>query len=375
MRGYPPNVARTSLRELIDRPGPFASVYFDTSQDTEDTERQLEHRYRSIREKLSAAGASEQQLGALGIVVAAGPPAPGRSGRALIADQRTVLVDEQLPAPPPRDIVRVSPLPNLLPLLEQRAPMIPHVAALVDRAGARLSGVDRNGDTVAHLTGRLGQPPLPTRGARGQRSMRDRGPDAIRRTLDIVAVRVLELADRVNAMLILVGGEPTIRAGLRTAIEIRLGAGTTVDGDAPDREHRRLVEVDGETETVREQIRKVVTETAETHCDAVLERYRRERGRFGGPTTGGIAETTAALREVRVSCLLIDGASLEDRRVLRGAAHTDVATSAHDLDGPAEVRRADEALPIAALAGGSEILPLTGRLTLPDGVGALLHEY
>ncbi|UGT44559.1 hypothetical protein LTV02_14705 [Nocardia yamanashiensis] len=368
-------MTRTSLRELIDRRGPFVSVYFDSSQAVGDTARQTELRYRSVREKLSAAGASEQQLGALGIAVAAGPPAPGRSGRALIADQRTVLVDEQLPVPPPSDIVRVSPLPHLLPLLEQRAPVIPHVAARVERAGARLYAVDRHGDTVAHMTGSLGQPPLPARGVRGQRAMRRRGPDAVGRTLDIVAARMLELANRVDAMLILVAGEPTVRAGLRTAVEIRLGAGTTVDGDPPDARHRRLVEIDAETETIPEQVRKNVTEAAETHCDAVLERYRTQRARFGGPTTGGLAETAAALREVRVSCLLIDGGGLDERRVLVGASHTDVATSAHDLDGPAEVRRADEALPVAALAGGSEILPLTGRLTLPDGVGALLREH
>ncbi|WP_282779087.1 hypothetical protein [Nocardia sp. CC201C] len=115
-------MVRTSLRELVDRTGPFASVYFDSSHDSEAAARELTARCRSMRERLDRAGASATTLAALDIAFAAGPRSVGRCGRALVADAATVLVDEQLPAPPAAQIVRVSPLPYLLPLLEQRAP-------------------------------------------------------------------------------------------------------------------------------------------------------------------------------------------------------------------------------------------------------------
>ncbi|NNH70739.1 hypothetical protein HLB23_12835 [Nocardia uniformis] len=119
-------MVKTTFRELIDRAGPFASVYFDSTRDTEDAARQLDLRCRSVRDKLSAAGATDRMLGALDIAFAAGPAALGPSGRALIADTATVLVDEQIPEPPPRETVRVSSLPFLLPLIEQRSPRAPH---------------------------------------------------------------------------------------------------------------------------------------------------------------------------------------------------------------------------------------------------------
>src|SRR2546423_227141 len=40
------------LRDLLDYGGPFASVYFDGSHDTEDAGKELELRWRAIRKQL-----------------------------------------------------------------------------------------------------------------------------------------------------------------------------------------------------------------------------------------------------------------------------------------------------------------------------------
>src|SRR6202012_5726643 len=47
------------LRPLPTAPGPFASVYFEDSHDTQDAEAQLELRWRGLREQLEELGAEE----------------------------------------------------------------------------------------------------------------------------------------------------------------------------------------------------------------------------------------------------------------------------------------------------------------------------
>ncbi|MBL1074128.1 hypothetical protein JK358_06940 [Nocardia sp. 2] len=363
-------MVRTSLRELIDRTGPFASVYFDSSHDTEDADRQFEASLRMVRESLSAAGASAGLIGAIGIAVAAGPPAPGRSGRALLADHRTVLVDEQLPAPPPRELVRVSPLPAVLPLLEQRTPRVPHVVVQVYASGSRLYAMDCYGDRSSS-----GIDVTPN--AQRARPQRRHARDMMRRRIGELADQVCRTADQVAAAVIILAGDAPARAALRNALDARYGTDGDADshGDDPEVCGRRVVEIDsGEREMMRTTVRKVIAETADAHFQWTLRRYRTEADRPWGATTSGLAETTAALRERSVEQLLIDPTAIDDRQVLVGDTHLDVATAAHELTGAAEIRRADEALPAAALAGDSEIVPVDGRLTLPDGVGALLRR-
>ncbi|MFC9995043.1 hypothetical protein [Nocardia sp. NPDC127526] len=357
-------MVRTSLRELLSRTGPFASVYFDSSHDTEDAVRQVELGYRSIRQKLAEAGASDQVIGAVGIAVAAGPSAPGRSGRALIADSETVVVDDALPAPPPREIVRVSPLPHVLPLLEQRPPRVPHVLVTVDDAGARLLATTCHGDRLARTVDVVVNPVHRVRGGpRTHRPRRDRARNLVRHTVESVSEAVCTLADRVGATLILLAGDPAIRSALRVVLDDRY---TVL-------RRCRCVEIDGFGDEVDEQARKIVAEAAGIRRKAVLERYEAECTRAGGAATRGLAATATALRATAVAHLLIDGRELGDREVFAGDSRSDIAATTAELPGPARVRRADEAVPMAALAGGSDIVPVTGRITLPEGVGALLR--
>ncbi|WP_067689151.1 baeRF2 domain-containing protein [Nocardia jejuensis] len=379
-------MARTRLRELIHRTGPFASVYFDGSHDAEDADEQLELRYRTIREKLTAAGASERTIGALGIALFTGLPVPGRSGRALVADGDTVLLDHPLPTPPEHDTVRVSPLPYLLPLIEQRGPLVPHVLAVVNPVGAQLRTVNRHGDAVNRVVSADVPSAGPPSGARPRPGIRRRDRDTLRHTVDAVVRELREQADHVRAEILALAGEPTVLAAVRTALEAPAAPpdpdADSPGADAPAARPIRIVELSGgatgsraDRALLHEQVTKIVSETAGIQYRALLRHYRAEAELATGAAIGGLRETAAALRENRVDYLLIDPAALGDRTVLVGPAHTDVATAAHELIGPTGPRRADEALPVAALAGGSEIVTVTGHITLPEGIGALLRPH
>ncbi|MFD6391084.1 hypothetical protein [Nocardia sp. NPDC060259] len=110
-----------NLLEIAERRGPFAVVYMDASPDTEDSAQSLALRCRSARERLVTAGAGQGMLDLFDSAITDSPPGRGRAGRLLILDENTVHVDEYLPEPPAREVVRVSALPYLIPLLRQHA--------------------------------------------------------------------------------------------------------------------------------------------------------------------------------------------------------------------------------------------------------------
>ncbi|MFE6922227.1 hypothetical protein ACFVAV_14370 [Nocardia sp. NPDC057663] len=110
-----------NLLEIAERRGPFAVVYMDASPDLDDAAQPWDLRCRSIRERLVTAGASQGMLDQFDRAITDSPPRRGWAGRLLILDENTVHADEYLPEPPAREVVRVSALPYLIPLLRQHA--------------------------------------------------------------------------------------------------------------------------------------------------------------------------------------------------------------------------------------------------------------
>ncbi|QIS20948.1 peptide chain release factor 2 [Nocardia terpenica] len=271
----------TSLRELTGRKGPFGSVYFDSSHETEDAARQLGLRRRSLDEKLSAAGAPASMIRALDGAIAEGPAPRGRAGRALIADAGTVLVDEQLLAPPPRETVRVSPLPFLLPLLELRTPRVPYVLVAVDRVGADLRGDDGFGvvhrDTVQgarHHVHKVGG------GGWAHWSLQHRVEDVSRRNTDLVANATVRLADEVGAQVVVLAGEIAARSALRAALPESRWHIADVDTGG------RAAGID--SVAMDEQIDRILRTEAEHRRQTTRDRFSAELARPGGLAVQGL---------------------------------------------------------------------------------------
>ncbi|WP_052313843.1 baeRF2 domain-containing protein [Nocardia thailandica] len=333
----------TTLRQIAERRGPFAVVCLDVSHDTEDAARQLDLRRKSVCDKLLDAGATANMLALFERAIRDDPPVVGRGGRLLILDDHGVHADEVLPDPPAAEVVRVSSLPYLLPLVEQygSAP-VPHVVAVVDRAGCDLRTDDGHGNTETH------------------------------RDLTDAAHRVAWEAQEVGAEVIVLAGEVAARAALHrdlptddNVVEVEAGGRAAgADRDALDA-----------------AVAEVLDAERRKHHDEVLETFATEYGREDGLAVAGLAETTAALRMANVDQLLIDADALGDRAVQVGADRAQVGV---DADGPAgwsggsgprQTCRADEALPVAALLMGAEIVCAPGELPSDDGVAALLRHH
>ncbi|WP_330231687.1 Vms1/Ankzf1 family peptidyl-tRNA hydrolase [Nocardia sp. NBC_00508] len=354
------------LRRIIEKHGPFASVCFDSSHDTEDAARQLQLHWHSIDAELESSGARPRMRRLLAQEIERHPPARGRCGRLLIADETEVLADERLPSPPDVETVRVSPLPYLLPLIEVESEQIPHVVAVVDRVGSELYSLDEHGAEFDETLRGADHPVHKVRrGGWSHRTIQQRVEKTTRRNLREFAREVGRLADSVHADIVVLAGEVQARSDLRAEIGaqgrnvIEAESGTLAPNSDPT--------------ALDAEVRELLHRAAADRRRQLLDRFAAELGRPAGLAVTGLAGTSSALRAANVERMLLNRRALGDRLVLAG-------TTPGPLISPAtsgwagEMRRADEALPVAALATDAAITVVDDATPLRDGVGALLRH-
>ncbi|WP_125728215.1 Vms1/Ankzf1 family peptidyl-tRNA hydrolase [Kibdelosporangium aridum] len=356
------------LTDQIGQSGQFASIYFDSSHDTADAAQQIELRWRAVVDQLEGAGLAQQTLTALDNAVTESPPSRGRAGRALVAAGSTVLIDEQLPEPPPGRIARVSPLPYLLPLIEHDAQQVPHVIAVVDRTGADLRAVEQHGMDQESVQGTEHQVHKVRGGGWSHWSIQNRVEEKARQNVDEVAREVSRLVDAVDAQVLVLAGEVQARKALHDAIAPRARE-IAVEASTGNRAEG------GDFEAFEQEVRRILDAHVEKQRQAVLDRFHAEVSR-DNLAAQGLDATLSALNAANVEYLLVNAQVLADRTLCSGAQPTPLATTEQPLRSAGEETvqtvRADEALPIAALATGAKVV--TSDEALPDGVGVLLRH-
>ncbi|MGH3620470.1 MAG: hypothetical protein ACRDQ5_01590 [Sciscionella sp.] len=357
----------SSLRDLCQASGPFASVYFEDSHDTEDADQEVALRWRGVRDKLEADGADEDTLAALDEAVAHAPPPVGKSGRAIVAAGGKVLLDWSL-AGPPRDAVgRYSRLPYLVPLLEQHGASVPHVVVVADRTGAEVYGygADNRLITEESVDGEAG----PMHKARGEalkhRKAQQRVEDTVAQNAAEVADKVDMLISRTGAQLLVIAGEIQARAALREQLSPRaaeIAVETETGGRAAGTDQKAL----------RDAVSALVAEQAQAREADVIERFQAESGRDEGKALQGIDGVVAALRLGNVATVLVADPRFAGRTVGVGLDGSDVSTG-DDLGAEATTEPADEALLVAAALTGASAVYVP-HVELTEGVGAVLRH-
>ncbi|HEY4460588.1 MAG TPA: hypothetical protein VGN81_40185 [Pseudonocardiaceae bacterium] len=356
------------LRDVAHQDGPFISVYLDVSHDTEDATTQNELRWRAAETELREQGADQTTIDAAKQAVL-DSPAVGSAGRAIVAAHGTVLLTEELPVPPPAEVVRCSALPYLLPLLSSVEPSVPHVVVLADKTGARVRAVDENGATAEEVTVQGQDRPVHHVGAGGSAhgSMANRAEETLRRNAKDIAEQAVRAVAGVGAQLLVLAGT--------------ISARTAIHGELPKHIREFSIELDIDaTHTglddaqLRDGVARLVAQRQAEADDALLERL--QIGRAHGRACEGLGDVTTALRAGAVDTILVTDPTLASRTVWLGEDRSQIAISADVLreagEQPVE-RRSDEAVPAAALATSAEVLVLTGAATATDGLAALLR--
>jgi hypothetical protein len=353
------------LSPLYARPGPFSSVYLDTSRDGEEAEHAVEVRWRRLREELLQHGTDQATIGALGHVAGTDRSLPGSHGQAIFAAHGRLALAEELPEPPPHDSARTDMLPDAMPLAVQHAPDIPYAALTVHRAEPE-PGVHREELEVDLQVGRW---PM-SRVAGGVLSRRRLPADCWGSEVRQVLGELAGLADEVHAELVVLAGSAHQRAVL-----VR---------DLPARLRDRIVTVEGDGHGADSGRALLENELAGLFLGCLSIRDRAHLARFliqrldHGSAQEGLAAAVAALRLGQVRALLLNPPGRIDQRLWVGMAPTQIAMTEAELHalGPQSgwQEPADAALIRAVVGTGAELVVVPEEeLSLEGGVGVLLR--
>ncbi|GAA2716860.1 MULTISPECIES: hypothetical protein [Streptomyces] len=359
------------LDRLYEQPGPWASVYLDTSQDIDDPERAIALRWRHLREDLVAGGADSETADALADVLGADREVAGRHGQALFAARGRLVLVEELPEPPQRDVARFGPLPHALPLAVHHAPEIPYAAVALE-----------------HLTPEPEEVLVEVESGRWPMSRVVPGPAATYRVpagdwpqqAPDIARHLQELAGSGDAEVIVV------RAGA-TAEWAR---GVLV-GHLPRRVRDHLITVPGVATAqqtpprpgpgralLEDELGDLLADRPSTADHRLLDSYRAQHARRP-EASDGLTAVTAALQQGRAEALLVNTPVSIPAPVWTGTEPHRISLSPEELRafGEPTVRQetAEDALLWAAVGTGAELV-VVPRDTLPlhDGVGVLLRH-
>ncbi|MCQ0025309.1 hypothetical protein M4914_21805 [Streptomyces somaliensis DSM 40738] len=369
------------LTGLYDRPGPWASVYLDTSRMDESAKERQGLMARNACEDLAAQGCDEATVRAVHEELSNWPRPAGEAGRAVFAAHGEVVLAPSLAVRPlaPSQVFW-SALPRLGPLLDLAAQEPVCLVAYIDRVGADLELRNPIGAVPAgQVQGRDWPLRRTSNGAWDERhfqlSVENTWEENAQRVADAIADAVPEL-----------GVDVVVLAGdvrERRSVHERLPASLTVDvvesehgGRAAGAGRERL------DEDVRAAKEAFLRRTAETE----LDRFRAARAPGGGSAAGasaaeGVPALVEAAREHRIAELLIrpEGPDAH-RQVWVGARPDQVAVRRTETQYLGDTEplpaRADDALLRSALATGADVLRVRPEIDddLPvGGLGALLR--
>ncbi|MEU4065753.1 hypothetical protein AB0F25_25595 [Streptomyces wedmorensis] len=352
------------LEPLYAEPGPYVSVYLDTSRNIEHPERAIALRWQRLRERLSRQGADRGLLNVLEEVVGTDTEVPGTHGQTLFAAHGTLVLNGELPWPPEHDSARYSTLPDAMPLVTQHVPEIPYMAVVVHYRG--LPTAETHGWVT--LEAETGTWPVSTV-TPGERLHRRVAVATWHRTALRLGHRLDERARRAHADAVVVGGDEwacnvlvhRLPHALRDKV-VRVGGRTPTDTG------RALLEP---------QLDGLFRGRMAAHDRELVDVFIGRRA-LDGPVAEGLAATVAALQRGQVAALLLNRPPASSLRLWAGSQPTQLALSEAELTffgvrAPRE-ERADEALVRALVGTGAELVVVPeSELGLNEGVGALLR--
>ncbi|MFJ9822841.1 hypothetical protein ACIRSU_00525 [Streptomyces sp. NPDC101160] len=354
------------LESLYAEPGPYVSVYMNTSRDGDHPERAIALRWRRLRESLSRQGADAALLNRLEAVVGADAEVPGVHGQAVFAAHGTLVLDGELPSPPEHDSARYGTLPDAMPLVAQHVPEIPYLAVVVHYGG--LPTAETHGWVT--LEAEAGSWPASTV-TPGERLLR-RVPVTIwHRASARLGHQLDAWARRAHADAVVVGGnEWACNVLVRRLPRTLRDRVVRVGGPTPTDTGRALLEP---------QLDRVFRGHMAAHDREIVDLFVHRRA-VDGPVAEGLAATVAALQRGQVAALLLNRppGSPPSARLWVGSRPTQLALTEAELlsfgvRAPRE-ERADEALVRALVGTGAELVVVPeAELRLYEQVGALLR--
>ncbi|MGC9478686.1 Vms1/Ankzf1 family peptidyl-tRNA hydrolase [Streptomyces sp. WG4] len=370
------------LQPLFDRPGPWATVYFDPAQNDESGAKRRELSVREACRTLEEEGADAATTEAVRDALLRIEPAEDPAGRVVFAAGAEVVLSHRLSRPPQRPIASWASLPRLTPLLELAGQDPVCLVAYIDRTGADF---ELRGAAGLRSAGQVeGQQHPVHRTASSDWSERHfqlKVENTWERNAGEIAEALSAAYEESGADLVVLAGDPRERPAVHERLPEAVRRVTT------ETEHggRAAGSASAALEEAIEEARRRYTRH---RVEEALDRFRAGRVGTDRPTEAveGIPALVEAAREHRIDTLLVrpDGPEL-DRETWVGSRPDQVAARRSDartlgVSDPTAVR-ADDALLRAAAVTAADVLVVppadeddTEATDIPTGgLGALLR--
>ncbi|MBQ0862399.1 MULTISPECIES: baeRF2 domain-containing protein [Streptomyces] len=366
-----------SLAPLLDRNGPWATVYTSTARATETSGDERRLTARAAGDELARQGADASTVDTVHEHLSALSPRTRPQGSVVFAADGDIVLELPLNKAPDRNEVSWSALPHLAPLPELLGENPRCLTARIDRTGADFELVDAHG---THSAGQATGEEWPIhRNATGELSEKHfqlRVENTWESNAGLIAETIERRFQDTGADVLVLSGDPRERRAVHERLpeQLRSIAVETSHGGRAAGSSSELLD----RETARARAEFVARHTAQA-----LDTMRAAHMPGPAPAGSGTAETVPALveaaREHRVDTLLLrPGGPDRDREVWVGDGSDQVAVRRSELQylGATEPApaRADDALLRNALATDAEVLVADPQEELPvGGLGALLR--
>jgi hypothetical protein len=361
-------VEASDLAELVDRPGPFLSVYLNTERNVENAAQRSEKRWRTVRRDLEE---RDVPAGILDEIAALVPEAHLEGdGLAVIADAERILHVEHGPAFGPNDDAMWASAPRLLPIVRWRQSEPPYVVVMIDRTGADLFGFVRGlPDAIrGEVEGDHDEIRKVQAGGWSQRRYQQRAEDSWEQNAEKVAERVVRLAEDIRPVFVAVAGDVRAVQMLRDSLPKEVDELVHV----VEKEIPRKLERD---DPIPEHVWALVQQHVRESGERLLAKFEEERGQRD-KAVEGVDATAKALGQAQVAMLLITEKEI-NRELSFGPEPTLLAPTDQELkelgvDSPEQAQACD-VLVRAALGTGASIRVPDDDVGIEEGAGALLR--
>lgn len=302
------NMSDHRLVEMLSGAGPWTGVYVDGPGAVPQVEE--EARLRSVRERLTDAGAPEEDAAVIESTLTRGNGLPSPSTRVVLVRNGQVELDQGfVGARSGFERFEHGPLPMILPLLRHLSASTRYLVVETSRDGADIrletSGRAPSGSGT-EIEGRTDTLTKVQAGGWSHARYQRYAENVWKHNQDEVASAVSALIDAQHPAFVALAGDVRARQLLKEAL-------TEV-------ERELVVEVDANTraegadsEALDEAINRELVKRSQTAITDVRDRAATDNGSGGAE---GVTSVIAALQQARVETLLLDARMLEEDRTL-----------------------------------------------------------
>ncbi|MGC5341953.1 Vms1/Ankzf1 family peptidyl-tRNA hydrolase [Streptomyces sp. AM 4-1-1] len=346
------------LAPLYERPGPWATVYVDTSVADEATLDRRALQARQIGRELAGQGADDATCRAVEDTVGSYSYGEGAAGHAVFATHGEVVLDPVLSLRPPAELSSTwAALPHVAPLLTLAPDEPDCLVARIDRTGADLElRTPVSSRSAGQVTGRTWPMHRTATADWSERHFQLSVENTWEQNARTIATAIEECRTETGAGLVVLAGDTRERRSVHEHLR-------HLPADVVETDHGGRA-AGSETHLLDEAIEAHRHALTRRRTADGLERFRAARSRAGGTTDAaeGVPALIEAAREHRIDTLYLkpDGPDAH-REVWAGPGPDQLALRRTDVrylgePEPFAVRADDALVRSAAMAGADVIL-------------------